>query len=809
VPSSDTIFLNARELEDLTERSRYLTQACGSDTALRERVDQMLCAAEQAADYFAESTSLPAPNGHASEGPGIVIGRYELIEKIGAGGMGLVYLAKQREPVRRKVALKIIKLGMDTKAVVARFEAERQALALMDHPNIAKMFDAGVTESGRPYFVMELVTGVPITRYCDENKVLMAERLELFLEVCSAVEHAHQKGVIHRDIKPSNILVTTYGNKPVPKVIDFGIAKATQERLIANTVVTQFQQFIGTPAYMSPEQANLSQDIDTRADIYSLGVLLYELLAGQPPFDNQELLTAGVDQLRRIIREVEPPRPSVRLRGTLGDARIRSISADLDWIVLKCLEKNRSRRYESASALAADIQRHLSNEPVLASPPTASYRLRKFIVRHRTFVVAASIIALAVLAGTFVSTWALFHERAARRQADHRLKTSLAFVDEVFDQVASEIRHLPGMANANEKLAQSGLRFVQQLGHGLGRDPALRQAVARQLLRLTDYQNPASGATLGKYEAGLEYAREALSILSDGSFDLDASTTIKLIFEARFGTAQCLIGLGRTEEAVAEWTASLPLLDRLETFPDHARIARRDRANILNNVGYTLVLANRPEQAIEEYLLPTLRSAWVNQINTNRDAATPLELEVVANLHDALAHAYLFLERFDEMLPLRERATNLRDYLIRRAPSDAAFVALRAECLVLHGCALLVTGSTEPGLDLLDQARQIAGSLVEKENANERFLLCRTITAAVRALAFARWSTDLTSTAIERRDRLQQAEAFLAEAAEFAGASKEKLSDLYVQSARKLASRAKANPPSEERPSPGVSRIAP
>ena len=328
-----------------------------------------------------------------AEKPGDRIGRYKLLQQIGEGGCGVVYMADQEEPVKRRVALKVIKPGMDSKQVLARFEAERQALALMDHPNIAKVLDAGATDNGRPYFVMELVKGIPITRYCDEKQLTTDSRLKLFVLVCQAIQHAHQKGIIHRDIKPSNILVADHDGTPVPKIIDFGIAKATtDQRLTDKTLFTAFEQFIGTPAYMSPEQATLSGlDVDTRSDIYSLGVLLYELLTGKTPFDAKELLAKGLDEIRRVIREVEPQRPSTRLstleageQTTVAHQRqceppkLQSvIRGDLDWIVMKALEKDRTRRYETANGFAVDIQRHLNNEPVLACPPSNLYRFQK------------------------------------------------------------------------------------------------------------------------------------------------------------------------------------------------------------------------------------------------------------------------------------------------------------------------------------------------------------------------------------------------------------------------------------------------
>jgi uncharacterized repeat protein (TIGR03803 family) len=442
------------------ERAAYLDGACRGDDRLRAEVEKLLLAHDQAGAFLEEPV---APPQHSSivlpaavtEKPGDRIGHYKLLQQIGEGGCGVVYMAEQEEPIRRRVALKVIKLGMDTKAVIARFEAERQALALMDHPNIAKVLDAGATDTGRPYFVMELVRGIKITDYCDQNNLSTEQRLDLFVQICHAIQHAHQKGVIHRDIKPSNILVMLADDVPMPKVIDFGIAKAIGERLTDKTVFTRFEQFIGTPAYTSPEQAGLSGlDVDTRSDIYSLGVLLYELLTGQTPFDPKALAQAGLEEIIRCIREAEPPKPSTRLtllepkeqtttaqrRATEPPKLIRSLRGDLDWIVMKCLEKNRTRRYATANELARDIESHLKHEPVSAAAPTFGYRAAKYIRRHRRLLGTAGAFAVLLLLGTMFSVWQARRaaeaekERQNLRNVKWALETVLPEVERSFEK---------------------------------------------------------------------------------------------------------------------------------------------------------------------------------------------------------------------------------------------------------------------------------------------------------------------------------------------------------------------------------------
>jgi serine/threonine protein kinase len=441
-PASDNmkaVFLAALEKTAHDERAAFLAQACAEDPTLRVRVEALLQAHDQPDRLLdcpaADLLSLTGVAAYLAPLPGeqpgeVVAGRYKLLEPIGEGGMGIVWVAEQTQPVRRTVALKVIKAGMDTRQVVARFESERQALALMDHPNIAHVLDGGLTSSGRPYFVMEYVKGVPITQFCDSARLSVAERLKLFVSVCQAVQHAHQKGIIHRDIKPRNVLVSSYDGTPVPKVIDFGLAKAMHERLTEHSLHTAHATVLGTPLYMSPEQAQCDNaDVDTRSDIYSLGVLLYELLTGTTPVERASVEKAPWDEVQRIIREVEPPRPSSRLSSTKTLASLaacrqtepagltRLVRGELDWIVMKALEKDRNRRYETANGFAMDVQRFLAGEPVLAVPPSTSYRLRKLARKHWAALATVATIFLLLVAGVAVSTWQAVRATNAQGEA--------------------------------------------------------------------------------------------------------------------------------------------------------------------------------------------------------------------------------------------------------------------------------------------------------------------------------------------------------------------------------------------------------
>jgi eukaryotic-like serine/threonine-protein kinase len=467
------IFMVAVQRDAVADRLAYVSEACQGDELLRQGVEALLAAHDRAGSFLA-SPALAAATSDGlpiTEGPGAVMGPYKLLEEIGEGGFGVVFMAEQQRPVRRKVALKVIKPGMDSRQVIARFEAERQALALMDHPNIARVFDAGETSSGRPYFVMELVRGVPITDFCDANPLSVPERLELFVSVCQGVQHAHHKGIIHRDLKPSNVLVTLHDGTPVVKIIDFGISKALGQRLTESTLFTNFAQLLGTPIYMSPEQAEMSGlDIDTRSDIYSLGVLLYELLTGTTPRDKERLRTAPFDEVRRIIREEEPARPSMQI-STLGQAAALTVSAnrqsdprrlsqlfrgDLDWIVMKALEKDRNRRYETASAFVADVQRYLNDEPVLACPPSFWYRFRKLARRNKGAFVAASAAALVVvlaLVGLVVSNVLIRQEQARTRDEKDRAEKAQRLAQDRAEEIQEGLERLKA-ANASLDLGR-------------------------------------------------------------------------------------------------------------------------------------------------------------------------------------------------------------------------------------------------------------------------------------------------------------------------------------------------------------------
>src|SRR5579884_3580620 len=542
--NEESLFYLAQQQPDAAARAAFLDEACANQPEVRARLEKLLEAHDAPVSLFnkpaveMDTTLEPAASSSRGSGidedssfssappaekPGTRIGPYKLLQQIGEGGMGVVWMAEQEHPVRRKVALKLIKAGMDSKSVLARFEAERQALALMDHPNIAKVLDGGTTESGRPFFVMEYVKGVPFTKYCDDARLSIAERLALFVPVCKAIQHAHQKGIIHRDLKPSNVLVTLYDGKPVPKVIDFGVAKAIEQRLTERTLFTQYGSIIGTFEYMSPEQAEMSAlGIDTRSDIYSLGVLLYELLTGTTPLERQRLRTASYAEIVRLIREEEPPKPSTRLsssqtlplvaaaRKTEPAKLAKLFRGELDWIVVKALEKDRNRRYETASAFAADVQRYLDEEPVLACPPSAWYRFRKFVRRNKRALTSVTAVAGSLLMGLLVTIVLLAnhaaemkeeHERTRKEcdraetalglanrnleRADRNLALALEALDDVYmKDVEDRILRDRRMTEAERASLQKGLQFYERFAQQNSGHAGLERATAKAHRRI-------------------------------------------------------------------------------------------------------------------------------------------------------------------------------------------------------------------------------------------------------------------------------------------------------------------------------------
>jgi serine/threonine protein kinase len=587
-----SLFCALLERSSDQERADYLDAACGQDAELRARIEALLRAHEQAGGFLREDS--PAGDSGATiddpikESPGTVIGPYKLLEQIGEGGFGVVFMAEQTEPVRRKVALKVLKPGMDTRQVVARFEAERQALALMDHPNIARVLDGGQTSTGRPYFVMDLVKGLPITEYCDQAQMAPRERLELFVHLCQAVQHAHQKGIIHRDLKPSNVLVTLHDGTPLVKVIDFGIAKALGQSLTDKTLFTGFAQMVGTPLYMSPEQAALSNiDVDTRSDVYSLGVLLYELLTGTTPFDKERLKEVGYDEMRRIIREEEPPRPSTRI-STLGQAaatvstqrksnpkRLSQLCrGELDWIVMKALEKDRNRRYETASAFAADVERYLNDEAVQACPPSAWYRFRKFARRNKAAFLTGSAVVVAVILGVIglaVNNRMVTREKeqkeAALADALHekeRAEVSLAKAKQAVEQYLVATAGNPKLKTADlqalrQQLLATAIPFLEEFVRQEGDDRGLIVERAWALYHLA-----AVRAEMGQTEAALSDYEQARASWTRLASDLPSVATPRQhLAHIDNESGALLTSLGQIEKAEAAYRRAMSAYEQL------------------------------------------------------------------------------------------------------------------------------------------------------------------------------------------------------------------------------------------------------
>jgi len=698
---AETIFFAARQLAGAPDRAKYLENACGGDPALRERVERML-EAERKADQFLAGNPLeldesPPTLADLSGKEGSVIGCYKLLQQIGEGGCGVVYMAGQEVPIRRRVALKLIKPGMDTRQVIARFEAERQALAMMDHPNIARVLDAGATDAGRPYFVMELVRGIPLTGYCDQNNLGTRERLALFIKVVQAVQHAHQKGIIHRDLKPSNVLVTLHDGVPVPKVIDFGIAKAMEQKLTDKTLFTQFEQFIGTPAYTSPEQAEMSGlDIDTRSDIYSLGVLLYELLVGGTPFDSRDLLKSGLNEMRRIIREKEPERPSARLSTMLAQERtataqrraasapdlIHLLKGDLDWIAMKCLEKDRTRRYDTASALAADIQNYLSSQPVSARPPSASYKLSKLVRRNKLAVAAGSAVAMALVIGILASAWQANRARRAEQSAIAEKESAQAVLNFFREKVLAAARPegMDGGLGREVTLRQAIDSAEPQIAESFKDRPAVEAAIRFTIGDSYSLLGDSPSAVkqlersvaLYRQSLGLEHpdtlaAMEKLALfhLRGGSADLALTLSEELfaVRKAKLGPehADTLASLG----VLAASYRSVGKLDQaLAAAEERYRIEKK---NIPDSMDYALLgLARvyRDQGRLEEAV--PLFEKGIEQLRRK----DPSNFDILVNL-DNLAVVHAMLGQNDRSVPLFEEARGLSKAKLGPAHPDA------------------------------------------------------------------------------------------------------------------------------------------
>jgi serine/threonine protein kinase len=721
MPSSqereEALFVLALE-KPADKRPAFLDAMCEGNPALRQRLEALLAAHNEPDELLpANAPAIKATmkldfSDAPDEAVGQTLGRYKLLEKVGEGGCGVVYVAEQTEPVRRRVALKVIKLGMDTKAVVARFEAERQALAMMDHPNIAKVLDAGTTEIGRPYFVMELVRGIRITDYCDQNQLSTKERLDLFIKVCQAIQHAHQKGIIHRDIKPSNILVTLHDGVPVPKVIDFGIAKATEGRLTDATVYTQLHQFIGTPAYMSPEQAEMSGlDIDTRSDIYSLGVLLYELLAGSTPFDAKDLMASGIDAMRKTIREKEPVRPSTRFATLKGEeltttAKRRStdtsklmhqLKGDLDWIVMKCLEKDRTRRYDTANGLATDLKRHLNNEPVVARPPSSAYRFQKLVRRNKLAFAAGVAIAVALLLGIIASTSQAIRATHAKREALTARQQAETSEQKAVAAQAEESKQRQ-QADAARTQAEGLVSFmIQDL------QPALKDYGRLSLLKQVDEKTVNYYAVLppelrnAKTDLAQADAIEALSEILASSGDMKSAG-------AKGGEALVLyqrLAAQHPElpEAVAgainlEWlaystdpshsSAELDIFQQdilrrwrelVEKYPENRKARDGWGAALWNRASFTAQRFNKPQEAITVGL--ELQESIRNGMA--RYPENKLLPHAYASCLDVLAIAYQAVGDQQKAVQASEEAEAFFDKALKEDPGNLSLLADAAE----------------------------------------------------------------------------------------------------------------------------------
>ncbi len=724
------LFQKAIEKDDRADRRAFLDAEIGGDAELRHRLDALLAAFDdppaalerplgdddpgatvdtgpQATVDIAPSPARTDPEGptlsyHDPDAAGllnsVIADRYKIRQSIGEGGMGTVFLAEQLRPVKRQVALKLIKPGMDSRQVLARFESERQALALMDHPNIARVLDAGSTADGRPFFVMELVKGVPLTQYCDDHRLDLPARLSLFRQICSAVQHAHQKGIIHRDLKPTNILVESHDDKPVPKVIDFGLAKATSGmQLSEHSLFTAFGSVAGTPLYMAPEQATFNAlDVDTRADIYALGVILYELLTGSTPITRETMRRAALEEMLRSIREVEPPVPSSRISSSAGrpsvaanrhiePARLsRLVRGDLDWIVMKALAKERDRRYDSAVGLANDVERFLNHEPVSAGPPTAAYRLRKFVRRNRGRVVAASLVIVAMVAGVIGTTWGLIEARRERQRAERRL-AQVATMNDILGSVFEDLD--PDLAETEGKPLAAILgdrldRAASEVDAEATGDPL---AAARML------------AKLGRSQRGLAHYEEATRVLARARDALaallgaDDPEALRCADELAMATGLA----GRIDRAIALYEGLPPRMDARLGPDDPVTLESRATLGALYERG------SRPEEAVRllEEAIPRMR------------AALGPAHRVTLRATSRLAQAYASVGRPDRSIALYEQALASERAALRPGHPDTLQTMLRL------GSTYVDLGRLDRGLALAEEAHALAAAGLGPDHA--------------------------------------------------------------------------------------------
>jgi serine/threonine protein kinase/Flp pilus assembly protein TadD len=785
-PELKAIFWEALECCSEADRRSYLDRACGSDPALRSRVAALLVAHHEAGDFLEQPVEPAVESWGASaaaEGPGTFIGPYKLVERIGEGGMGVIYLAEQERPVRREVAIKIIKPGMDTRQVIARFEVERQALAMMDHPCIATVFEAGATELGRPFFVMELVRGISITDYCDRERLALPQRLELFVLVCRAVQHAHQKGIIHRDLKPSNVLVTVKDGAAVPKVIDFGIAKATSGVLNEPARNTEFHQLLGTPLYMSPEQAALAwAEVDTRSDVYSLGVLLYELLTGTTPFDWENLGQAAFDEMRRVIRELEPPRPSAKL-SSLGDT-LRTVSAnrsadprhlgcelrgELDWIVMKALEKDPRRRYETVSDFAADVLRYLLVQPVNARPPSRAYRFRKFAVRNKRALVASALIAAVLVAAAIVSTWQTVQTTLANshlRMEQGRTKAALAAeakrrrlarraLDAMSSQIVGEwLSKQPTLLPEHKRFLEQALLWYEELAADTGSEEATRAGIAAAYYRIGAIHHLLGQSTLAEaaYRKCLTVQE---SLVRDFPSDTDHAALVGTVYrllgglererarpeaalpwfekevqslepvarrhpnllQARVHVAEghhylglCWDDLGRTHEAELAYRQALPLLEQIvREFPDQAECAS-DLGQLYGCVGSLERGRGRSSVALAWYekAIETLQPV----VRTHRELSAARSS--LGNNHSNRAIALRDLGRRPEAEEAYKQSVRVLEALAAEFPGRLLYRQPLASANCNLGDFLVEDGRLEEAEPAFKRARDILEPLVEE-----------------------------------------------------------------------------------------------